>query len=330
MPVRQMFDTAKGREANLVLPSNVPPPSASANPSSSTPKYRPLPPGFHPREEVAAHESGWPLEIRGDRDSEVMVLIPRGTYTQGRNHAPDAFEGPEHTVNLSTFYIDQHEVTVGQFNRFQEEKGRREERDKALLSRTEIANADDNTPVVMVKYRDAIDYASWAQKRLPTEAQWEAAGRTAEGRSYPWGNDPMSGDRSRLTQHVYPVMTLPFDRSKDGVFDLGSNAWEWTSDWYDAKYYQQFKKAPADNPTGPANPPKLPRYVVKGGAKDFSLTKRDDRQSEARLPYLGFRCVLIVEGPGNAFEPTPTASPGQKPAVKPGKGQGGTNSPVPF
>ena len=119
-------------------------------------------------------------------------------------------------------------------------------------------------------------------------------------------------------------MSFPNDVSPYGVFDLAGNAWEWTKDWFEPKYYQQFRNAPADNPTGPVRP-RSQQLVVKGTAKDWVVTKREGLKFDARLPYLGFRCVLPVEGPGNVFEPTP--APGQ-PASGPAAPPGGST--VPF
>ena len=314
-----------GANATLQLPSNSPPPAPDTQPASQ-PNYRALPPGFHPRSGIAAHPSGWPLEIVGDRDPAPMVLVHGATFIQGRDDG-DPFEAPSHHVNLATYYMDQHEVTVRQFNLFQKEAGRRAERERALTKEPTVAEASEDLPVVMVKARDAADYAAWAGKRLPTEAQWEAAARTPEGRLFPWGNEPQKTNPSRNHRQVGPVLAFPADVSPYGVFDLSGNAWEWTKDWYDAKYYQQFRTTPADNPSGPANAPKSMQLVVKGSSKEGIVTKREGIKSEARLPYLGFRCVLVVEGSGNAFEPPPT--PGQQAPAKGAQGQMG-GAPVPF
>ena len=93
------------------------------------------------------------------------------------------------------------------------------------------------------------------------------------------------------------------------MFDLAGNAWEWTKDWFDPRYYHQFQAAPADNPTGPTKP-KSEQLTVRGGAKNWVVTKREGYKWSTRLPYLGFRCVLQVEGPGNVFEPKPAPARG--------------------
>ena len=75
--------------------------------------------GFKARFESGRHESGWPLVIVSDHDGAPMVLVPGGTFIMG-NDRGEPTEAPEHTVRLSTFYIDQHEVTNRQFRTFLE------------------------------------------------------------------------------------------------------------------------------------------------------------------------------------------------------------------
>ncbi len=81
---------------------------------------RELPPGFKAKVEAGRHESGWPLVIVGEHDGGPMVLVPGGTFTMG-NDRGEAVEAPAHTVRLSTFYIDQYEVTNRQFRTFLDE-----------------------------------------------------------------------------------------------------------------------------------------------------------------------------------------------------------------
>jgi sulfatase modifying factor 1 len=313
--------------ATLTPPSNIPPPTTPPPSVAPPPNYRALPPGFRPRQGVEAHASGWALEIVGDRDNATMMLVMGATFVQGRD-GTDGFESPAHQVNLATYYIDQHEVTVRQFNLFQKEMGRRLERDKAIRDHAQI-DANEDLPVVMVKARDAADYAAWAGKRMPTEAQWEAAARSPDARFFPWGNNPPEWIRPRAFHQIDPVMSFPADVSPYGVFDMAGNASEWTKDWFESRYYNTFRNTTADNPTGPPVPPKPPQLVIKGIAKDWSVAKREGMRTEARLPYLGFRCVLEVEGPGNAFE-APGPDQNANSNRKAGQGQAGNASAVPF
>ncbi len=256
---------------------------------------RAVPPGFHARDEAGVHASGWPLEITCDRDGSAMIFIPGGEFTQGRDDGP-APEKPAHKVRLSPFYIDQHEVTVRQL----------------ALSRGEQATGDDrDRPAVKVSLPEAKAYAQWAGKTLPTEAQWEMAARTTDGRVHPWGNAPAAFDRPRQNKQIDPVMSFPSDLSPYGVFDLAGNAWEWTNDLFDIRYYAQFKNAPATNPQGPAQTKsKLAEVVIKGGSNGWDASWRSGMRPDAKLPYLGFRGVLNLEaqpGPAPAGpNPAPT------------------------
>lgn len=326
-----------GAEANLVLPANPAEPgtsttapaaasapaSANGKPPESDRPSKALPKGFYARRGTKVHESGWPTEIVAERDGAPMMLVPGGTFVQGREEA-DPAEAPMHRVNVATFYMDKHEVTVRQFNLFQKESAKRSERVRALARDATFStiDADESKPVVMVTARDAADYAAWAGKRLPTEAQWESAARTPDGRVFPWGNDTES---PRDGRQVNPVMAFKKDLNPYGIYDLAGNCHEWTKDWFDPKYYQQFRTTPADNPTGPSARPKSQQLVVKGAGNDWAVSRREGIKFDVRLPYLGFRCVLPVEGPGNALEPSPAAgTPGAPPSA------GATGSAVPF
>jgi formylglycine-generating enzyme required for sulfatase activity len=106
-------------------------------------------------------------------------------------------------------------------------------------------------------------------------------------------------------------MSLSSDLSAFGVFDLGANAWEWTADIYDSRYYHQAKDLIFD-PTGPSskNRTGLISMSVRGGSKNGFLTWRDGLKITTRAPYLGFRGALSVE-----------ATPIQAPAAGPNPAQ---------
>ncbi len=246
---------------------------------------RALPAGFHARSEVGVHASGWPLEITCDKDGASMILIPGDVFVQGRDDGKPE-ERPAHRVQMSPYYIDQHEVTGRQY---------------ALCK----GGSGDDRPITGLNLNEAREYARWAGKSIPTEAQWEMAARATDGRSHPWGNARPEWDRPRQPKQIDPVMSFSTDLSPYGVYDLAGNAWEWTSDWFDTKYYASFKGQTPVDPSGPpAGKGRLAEVVVKGGANDWDASWRSGMRPEAKLPYIGFRCVLNLNGSG-PIAPTP-------------------------
>ena len=226
-------------------------------------------------------------------DGAEMVLVPAGPFQMGSEDG-EADERPVHKVQLEAFYIDRLEVTHAQYAAFVQATGHRPPID---WPGGKLPPALTNYPVVNVTWADADAYAKWAGKRLPTEAEWEKAARSTDGRVYPWGNDTnkkaASGkdalDPRRREGRTYPVGSFPDDVSPYGVVDLAGNVWEWTADWYAAypgnhnlelEYGQKY------------------RVIRGGGAIDY-YGKPSTRRCASRarsVPYgtydaLGFRCV---------------------------------------
>jgi formylglycine-generating enzyme len=308
-------------EAVLVLPPNAPevlitPPGALPK-AAGTPKAsvngRTLPPGFQANPDAGTDASGWPLVIAGERDTGLMVLVPGGTFKMG-NKEGQSSEVPEHQVRLSTYYIDQHEVTNRQFRLFLAESHHRGEPPGKWSTDDKAGTESEKSPVVQVNFQDAEAFATWAGKQIPTEAQWEMAARSTDGRLFPWGNEPAKWERPRTYRQIDEIMTFKEDQSPYGVFDMAGNVLEWTRDRFEYKYYHQFAKTVADNPTGPpsSSRARTPLYSIRGGAKNFSVTARDGVPSDRRSSSLGFRCVLMVE------QPSPAPAAGAPVAGQPG------------
>jgi formylglycine-generating enzyme required for sulfatase activity len=224
-------------------------------------------------------------------------------------------EGPQHQVVLDGFYIDRDEVTNAQFEKFvaatryrtsaekdgygwsnQEADGRWQWKKIAGATwRTPGGpgtSAPSTHPVVQVSWADADAYCRWAGERLPTEAEWEKAGRGTDGRRYPWGNewDGARANAARAAKGTTAVATYPRGASVYGVHDMAGNVWEWTADWYAADYYH---KAPERNPPGPGGGDDR---VLRGGSwlnEPFflGLAHRLNGKPESRSANIGFRCA---------------------------------------
>ncbi|MGN6493797.1 MAG: formylglycine-generating enzyme family protein [Agriterribacter sp.] len=183
-----------------------------------------------------------------------------------------------------------------------------------------------NHPVVHVSFEDAAAYAKWAGKRLPTEAEWEYAGRGGKpNQAYAWGDQLTPGGKylANFFQGTFPAgnsmldgfsTTAPvktYPANAYGLYDMIGNVWEWTNDWYSHDTHLQNKRRSGTlvcyNPQGPAKSndprePLVPKRVVKGGSFLCSKQYCSNYRPNARVAtpfdsgqeHLGFRCVKDV------------------------------------
>ena len=208
-----------------------------------------------------------------------MVLVPAGPFARDE----------EEEVSVPAFYIDRHEVTVGEYAAFVEAVDERgapryygdapEFRNKnPRPSNWERMLEHPDKPVVGVDWHDASAYARFVGKRLPRAVEWEKAARGTEGYAYPWGNAWVDGACNYRAQGggvggPAPVGSFEKDRSPYGCYDMAGNVREWTAD-----------KAPDG------------RRIVKGGSYIASSAGCDLRAEttlveRARDPWTGFRCA---------------------------------------
>lgn len=177
-------------------------------------------------------------ETRFGSEPGAMVRIPAGEFIMGTDER-FSDEGPRHRVHLDDFFIDRHEVTNLQYQRFIEETRRRA---PTHFSARRHPEGKADHPVTFVSWFDARDYCAWAGKRLPDEREWEKAARGTDGRTFPWGphfdiaraNTPMRWARIGRQGDTTPVGAFPDGASPYGLEDVTGNVWEWTESWYRA------------------------------------------------------------------------------------------------
>lgn len=173
------------------------------------------------------------------KDGAVYVYVPAGPFVMGasdEDQLADDYEKPQQPdLYLDAFWIMQTEVTNAQYAKCVTE-GACSEPSGTLWNSQDYAQH----PVTGVDWYQANAYAQWVGGRLPTEAEWEKACRGTDGRTFPWGNAPTTGELVNFVSNVggtTPVGSYPKGASPYGVLDMAGNVWEWTRTTYSAYPY---------------------------------------------------------------------------------------------
>jgi len=168
-------------------------------------------------------------------DGKEMVVIPAGPFIMGsEEYGP---ETPQRTVTLDAYYVDRYPVTNAEYKRFVDTTGHSAPQD---WQGNQYPEGKADHPVQMVNWYDARAYATWAGKRLPTEAEWEKAARGTDGRRWPWGNEFDEAKAATWETSVIhgtqttPVIAHPDGASPYGAHEMGGQIEEWVEDWFDA------------------------------------------------------------------------------------------------
>ncbi len=251
------------------------------------------PAGFSLFSEIEISETGYPLAIRSDIDSSVMRFVPGGVYLQGTNHGPtDA--GPEHPAMIDPFYMDAYEVLIWQYQAFRE--AMREAREP-VPAEPANAGSPDMHPALGITWRDAMRYAEWAGKSLPSEAEWELAARGLNSYPYVWGTSRPLWPRPRVPGQIDAGGSFPTDRSLFDIYDLAGNAREWCQDFYSDTAYANARESdgsPLHNWMGPTRASITGHRVVRGSSTTWDAWARAGHHMSEPSTDIGFRCVLRI------------------------------------
>ncbi len=245
-----------------------------------------------------------PSPIVWELDGKEMIFIPSGAFLMGSDDGPEN-ERPCHEVVVEAFYIDRYPVTNEEYKRFVDATGYPVPCYDVAWAEPYGYNWDPEArtypegrgqhPVVLVTWQDAVAYARWAGKRLPTEAEWERAARGTEGWRWPWGNDLEEGRCNSKEAGIGGTTPVgqysPQGDSPDGVGDVVGNVWEWTGSLYRPYPYRagDGREALATNGW----------RVLRGGSWRNDLTTA---HCAARLDgdflffnNVGFRCAISAD-----------------------------------
>ena len=288
---------------------------------------------IEPPDRVEVAQGGREPLQPANQDGREMVYVAGGRFWMGCNDAVDTEcyddEKPGREVQLESFWLDKHEVTVAAYRQCVEAgrcSGRGletpywndEEQPTAAWACNWNKTGRSDHPINCVNWAQAQAYCGWAGKRLPSEVEWEKGARGSDGRKYPWGNVEYEGGGrvaniadETAKEHASrwsiaegyedgyygtaPVGTFPLGASPYGALDMVGNVWEWVADWYDGdSEYSHYNGSWYVGPRSARASDRL--RSLRGGSWHFipmfaRASFRSGGSPSDRSVFVGFRCA---------------------------------------
>lgn len=241
-----------------------------------------------------------------EKDGMLLAYVPAGNFKMGSDTGEPG-EKPVHTVYLDSFYIDQTEVTNAMYDLCVKNNACDPPSSTKSHTRDSYYGNPDfkNYPVIYISWRSANSYCTWADRRLPTEAEWEKAARGDNGQINPWGDGIDCNRANYYSGSFYKgssycvgdtsaVGSYKSGKSPYGALDMAGNVWELVADLYGGDYYYY---SPSNNPQGPSSSDYPGSHVVRGGSWDRpeyqvrSTMRGWVDYTEDSYYDIGFRCA---------------------------------------
>jgi len=227
-----------------------------------------------------------------------MVLVAGIDFSYTVTASDDFIPYPEingNIVKIDSFLIDKYPVTNEQYHEFLTNSGYSPQDTSRYLRHWEsgiFRQGQEKYPVVYVSYEDMIAYSKWAQKRLPTQAEWQLAAQGPEKREWPWGNEFHGTYCNNSFDRPTPVDAFSKGQSPFGVFDMIGNVWQMTNDLYfnGTNYFNIIRG-------GSYYKPESSGWYIQGGPQALSKTQMLLMVSPGfdRSATVGFRCVKDID-----------------------------------
>jgi formylglycine-generating enzyme required for sulfatase activity len=230
-----------------------------------------------------------------------MVLVPGTNFSfkfTGNEDIIPYPEGNNISVKIDSFLIDKYPVTNAQYFEFLNNSRYIPLDTSGFLSHWQegvYKQGQGNYPVVNVSYEDIIAYTEWADKRLPTQAEWQLAAQGLDKRRWPWGNEFHGTFCNNSFNRATPVDAFSKGQSPYGVYDMVGNIWQVTNDIYfnGNNYFYVIRGGSYYNPEAGLG-------YLPSGPQSLDKTQILPMVSQAldRSNTLGFRCVKDIDSKG--------------------------------